>query len=141
MPRATPVRWVVVPYSSGAAGGVKVIAPIVNHVERRPITARAVEPLIVFVPFVPTSVSVRTRPEGAASVRTSSRVPRAPSFLPSCAAPNWIGPQLWYGDSVSYGSGTETRYGSGFEPVQTSCTFAVLPPELEKKNVSATSPS
>ena len=67
IPRATPDSCIVVPYSSGAAGGVRVIAPIVNQVERRPIAARAAEPLIVRVPFVPINVSVRTRPSGAAA--------------------------------------------------------------------------
>ena len=51
------------------------------------------------------------------------------------------GPHVWYGDAVSYGSGTETRYGVGFAPLKTSVIAAVRPPELEKKNVCATLPS
>src|SRR5690242_21925998 len=98
-----------------------------NHVERRPIAARAVEPLMVFVPFVPTSVRVRTRPEGAASARTPSSAPRAPGFLPSCTAPNPRGPPLWDGDSAPAGAGTEPVYGSGVAPVPAACPVAVRP--------------
>ena len=46
------------------------------------------------------------------------------------------GPQSWYGDSVSNGSATETRYGTAL-PVASSAEF-VRPPEVEKKSVSAT---
>jgi hypothetical protein len=104
--------------------------PIVNQVERRPSAARTAEPVTVRSPLAPTSVTERTRPEAAASVRTSSSLPREPSRLPSDVAENRSGPQSWYGESVSYGSGTETRYGTG-EPGHTSRTLAVRPPELE----------
>ena len=52
---------------------------------------------------------------------------------------NEIGPQLWYGDAVSYGSATETRYGTG-DPFHTSVFAAVRPPDVEKKYVVATLP-
>ena len=111
-----------------------------NHVERSPSERRAASPVIVRMPFEPTIVTERTRPDGAAFVRTSSSVPRAWSRRSSSLALYRSGPQLWYGESVSYGSGTETRYGRPFEP-QTSWTLAVRPPEVEKKNVCARLPS
>ena len=50
------------------------------------------------------------------------------------------GPQLWYGESTSYGSGTDTRYGSGATP-QADAIDSVAPPELAEKKVEATLPS
>ena len=38
--------------------------------------------------------------------------------------------QSWYGDALSYGSGTDTRYGTGCE-FQTSLIAAVRPPDVE----------
>ena len=50
-----------------------------------------------------------------------------------------IGPQSWYGEIESYGSGTETRYGTGAE-FHTSSIAAVRPPDVEKKYVIAALP-
>src|SRR5690349_50313 len=49
------------------------------------------------------------------------------------------GPHVWCGEIESYGSGTDTRYGTGAP--QTSSADAVRPPDVEKKNVLATWPS
>ena len=49
----------------------------------------------------------------------------------SLAPVNETGPQLWYGEIVSYGSATGTRYGRGFEPCHSSWIAAVRPPEVE----------
>ena len=46
--------------------------------------------------------------------------------------------QVWTGDRSSYGSSTERRYAIG-EPPKPSSLAAVRPPEVEKKNVCATS--
>jgi hypothetical protein len=51
------------------------------------------------------------------------------------------GPHRWYGEIVSYGSLTDTRYGAPGELGQTSDAAEVRPPELEKKYVVATRPS
>ena len=48
------------------------------------------------------------------------------------------GPQSWCGEIESYGSATETRYGTGSP--HTSSADAVRPPDVEKKYVFATSP-
>ena len=74
------------PYSTGFVGELRLSVPIVNQVERSPSAARALEPLIVRVPFEPTRVSERTRPSAAAAVWMSSSVPREPSRLPSRSA-------------------------------------------------------
>jgi hypothetical protein len=100
---------------------------------------RRTEPVTVRSPFVPTKVTVRTRPEGATFARKSATVPGTCSRFARTVALKRIGPQSWYGERVSYGSGTETRYGRGLAFAQTSWTFAVFPPELEKKYVSASS--
>src|SRR5205814_2230695 len=47
------------------------------------------------------------------------------------------GPQSWCGEYVSYGSGTERRYGIGADPCHASCTASVRPPELESPGVRA----
>ena len=49
------------------------------------------------------------------------------------------GPQLWYGEIVSNGSGTDTRYGTGV-PTQ-SAADSVTPPDVDEKNVVAILPS
>ena len=71
-----------------------------------------------------------TRCEPSIVVWTSSSFPETFSALASLAAVNGIGPQLWYGDAVSYGSATETRYGIG-APFHTSELAAVRPPDDE----------
>src|SRR6266536_3776583 len=68
----------------------------------------------------------------------SSDLPGACRTRPSFAPVNAMGPQSWYGEIESYGSGTETRYGTAVP--QMSCEEAVRPPEVEKKYVFATWP-
>ena len=123
----------VEPYSSAGLAGCTCSdsIPTVNHVERRPSADRTVAAgTSVWSPAVSTSDSVCTRPEELSDVRASAaaRIGTC-SALASAAAVNGYGPQLWYGEIVSYGSGTETRYGSAVP--QTSPELAVLPPELE----------
>src|ERR1700745_2647039 len=48
------------------------------------------------------------------------------------------GPQLWYGEMVSYGSRTETRYGRPGAPNASESDW-VQPPVLEENRVRATS--
>ena len=50
------------------------------------------------------------------------------------------GPQLWYGEIVSYGSRTETRYGRPGAPNASAADW-VRPPVLDENSVSATLPS
>src|SRR5256885_1533088 len=109
------------------AGGSSDRMPTSNHVERRPSALRN------FVPRTGTSCvwatrsTVATRP--VASRRVLMSVSGAGSFsaLTTVFPVTGTGPQLWYGEIVSYGSGTDTRYGIG-----TPCQFAadsVIPPD------------
>ena len=78
------------------------------------------------------------RPDGPVVVRRSASGAGSFSCLATFAASKSTGPQSWYGDAVSYGSATETRYGTPV-PVA-SAAEAVRPPEVEKKSVLATLP-
>ena len=49
--------------------------------------------------------------------------------------------QSWYGESVSYGSSTETRYGLGSPLENPSSAAAVRPPVVEEKYVTIGWPS
>ena len=89
---------------------------------------------------VPTPVIVSTRPDGPVSSVTSESEPWTPSVCLSRAAETTNGPQRWCGEITSYGSLTETRYGTADALGKTSCAEAVRPPELEKKYVVATCP-
>ena len=61
----------------------------------------------------------------------SIALPR-PSRAASRGPENANGPQSWCGEYVSYGSGTERRYGIGAALGHASCTASVRPPELEE---------
>jgi hypothetical protein len=90
-------------------------------------------------PPAPIALSVSTRFELLTVVWTSSSRPDTFSAFASLSAVNVRGPQLWYGEAVSYGSDTETRYGIG-APFQMSALAAVRPPDDEKKYVVAILP-
>ena len=81
-------------------------------------------------PFVPTAVTLVARSDEFTFVRMSTSLPGTFSLAFSIAAVNASGPQSWWGEIESYGSGTETRYGTGWE-FQTSPIAAVRPPEVE----------
>ena len=90
-------------------------------------------------PCAPTAghgLDASRRADGQATV--GSAAPRRRALRRSRGAETTKGPQRWCGEIVSYGSGTETRYGVGGELGQTSGADAVRPPELEKKYVVAT---
>ena len=110
-----------------------------NQVERRPSAARTCSPVSVACESsAETTVTERTRPEGPFCVSRSAIGAESFSSFAAFAVSTSTGPQSWYGESVSYGSGTETRYGTAV-PVASSAD-AVRPPEVEKKKVSATVP-
>ncbi len=73
--------------------------------------------------------SLPTRPAAFGDVVASMIGPVTFSALTIVCAVTGTGPQLWYGEMSSYGSGTETRYGSAV-PVQ-STLDSVLPPDVE----------
>src|SRR5437879_7326453 len=123
----------------GPAGGLSESTPTLNQVERRPSAFLRAAPSTGRSPSAVTAVRVVTRPDGFTAVRTSVTAPPRCSVRPSFAPVNGTGPQLWYGEMVSYGSGTETRYGTAVP--QTSSADAVRPPDVEKKYVFATAPS
>ena len=85
-----------------------------------------------------TMLSWATRPAAFGTVVASRIVPFSLSAFTTDCAVTGTGPQLWYGDMSSYGSGTETRYGRAV-PVQ-SRLDSVLPPEVDEKYVVAIVP-
>src|SRR5437588_2664639 len=123
---------------TGALGGLSDSTPTLNQVERRPRRVRRSLPGTEVDPFVPTTFSVLIRPEELSSGCRSTTRPGSFRTFASFAPVKANGPQLWYGEMESYGSGTETRYGTASP--QTSSADAVRPPDVEKKNVFATSP-
>ena len=100
------------------------------HVERRPSAVRTSDAGTVAGPFVVWTTSDRRRPDGVGAADASTTRPSTPSFDCSVRAPSRTGPQRWYGDALSHGSGRETRYGTS-NP-KTSTALAVLPPDVEK---------
>ena len=119
------------PYATGAlgTGADSDITPTVNHVERNPIADRSVVAETVCGVSAVTRLSLPTRPAAFATVVASVIGPFTLSALLMVCAVTGTGPQLWYGEMSSYGSGTETRYGSAV-PVQ-STLDSVCPPEVE----------
>jgi hypothetical protein len=102
----------------------------VTHVERSPRAVRRSETGTASDPAVVCTLSERSLPDGVATpVASMTRAPTS-SFDCSVRAPNGSGPQLWCGDSLSHGSGRDTRYGT-LNP-NTSAALAVLPPDVEK---------
>ena len=149
MPRMSPVRVTDDPYGSGAigVGCWRDIIEMLNHVERSPRAPLTVPPpkdgALVVLTESDGNVSTDTRltrPDRSSVVCRS----RIDPFTLSAFANVWAligsGPQLWYGESTSNGSATETRYGTGATP-QPAEIDSVSPPELEKKNVAATLPA
>ena len=120
-----------IPYTTGPAGGTSESSPTVNHVERSPSASLSFDPGTVSSPRVAVTVTEPTRPDAFAVGARSSTAPGAFSSAPSFTPVNATGPQSWYGEIVSYGSATGTRYGSGFEPCHSSWIAAVRPPEVE----------
>jgi hypothetical protein len=66
------------------------------------------------------------------TTRADSTDPGSPSRAASCDVEYVYGPQLWFGEYVSHGSGTEGRYGIGAEDGHVSLADSVRPPELEE---------
>src|SRR5439155_17222618 len=131
IPRSVPVSVSGRPYGRGAAGtgAWSDMTPTVNHVERRPIAERSVGAVTVSGASGVISVSRLTRPAAFLVVVASVIGPLTLSALLIVCAVTGTGPQLWYGEIVSYGSGTEIRYGRAV-PVQ-STLDSVSPPEVE----------
>ena len=101
---------------------------------------RTSAPVIDGSPFVADRRGrLSTRCDGFTVVCTSSSRPGPSAPSRACVGAERDGPQSWYGEIESYGSGTDTRYGTGAE-FQTSSIAAVRPPEVEKKYVIATLP-
>src|SRR5262245_23223735 len=109
-------------------------SPMVNHVERSPSAVRKSAAPIAgpTVPLAPTPATCATRWDAFSVVRTSSTGPDIFSALASFAGEMAAGVQSWYGEALSYGSATDTRYGTGGNPGQTSWMAAVRPPDVEK---------
>ena len=110
-----------------------------NHVERRPSAVRTLLPVTVTCDSSSEmSVSDATRPDGPVTRWMSAIGEASLSRFATVAASSRTGPQSWYGDAVSYGSATGTRYGTATP--SDSAAEAVRPPDVEKKSVSATLP-
>ena len=84
-------------------------------------------------------LSLPTRPAAFGTAVASVIGPGTFNALLIVCAVTGTGPQLWYGEMSSYGSGTETRYGTAV-PVQ-SRLDSVFPPDVDEKNVVATVPA
>ena len=111
------------------------------HVLRSPKAVRTEAAETTRSPPLPRSNTEAARPDG---VRDSTSSPRnRPAVMPrnrrraSRSLKRAV--QVCTGDKSSYGSSTDRRYDSG-EPPKPSSLAAVRPPEVEKKNVCATSP-
>ena len=102
-----------------AASGSSV--PIVNHVERSPSAARTVEPVIVRLPFEPTSVTERTRPSAPVGVCGRRAAARAsPAACRAAARRTAAGPsrgraracrRVGHGDEIRASASSPTRPG------------------------------
>ena len=103
-----------------------------NQVSRSPRAVRTCGPVTVRVPLVPTTCARTTRGDSPRSV-TFRRLnaPGAPSARSRRAAENRT-VHRWYGDWLSYGSGTLTSQGFDSEPMNENSTFSVWPPDVEK---------
>src|SRR5690349_13857753 len=112
---------------------------MVNHVDRTPSRVRTLVPGISTVPCDPMTVSVFTRPDELSCACASMTRPFIFRRFASVAPVKATGPHVWCGEIESYGSATDTRYGTGLP--QTSSADAVRPPDVEKKKVLATCPS
>src|SRR6266498_184463 len=86
--------------------------PTLNQVDRSPRRRRRSPPGTATVLLVPTTFSVRMRPDELSWGWRSTIRPDIFSALASFAPVNESGPQSWYGEIESYGSGTDKRYGT-----------------------------
>ena len=139
-PRIVPPSVTGEPKTTGAfgAGAASDSTETVNHVERRPIAVRSfVAGTLTGVNGV-TKLSCATRPLPSGVVVASVMPPVSFSAFAIVAEVTGTGPQSWYGEMSSYGSGTDTRYGSAV-PVQ-AWLDSVFPPDVDEKNVVATVP-
>src|SRR6185437_274405 len=107
------------PYVTGAlgAGAASESMPRVNHVERRPTAVSRAFAETETVAGAVTKLSFATRPAAFGTVVASVIGESIFSALAIVWAVTGTGPQSWYGEIASYGSGTETRYGSDV-PIQ-----------------------
>src|SRR5579871_653497 len=92
-------------------------APTENHVDFRPrafVTSSALT--LVTCPDARRRRTALARRLESRTTATDSTGEPTPSNDPSSLAEYANGPQLWFGEYVSYGSGTERRYGIGAAP-------------------------
>src|SRR5581483_1646624 len=109
-------------------------APTLNHVERRWSSRITSRPDSVTPPIS----RLITRCE---RLRSTWIAPNGtPRRAASICGESENGPHACTGESASYGSGTDRRYGTSPSLGHTSRTSAVRPPEVEKKYVVATCP-
>src|SRR5689334_6172073 len=115
--------------------------PMLNQVERSPSPASAVAPATGAVTVAPRErdviVTVFARREGLRLTVASRTRPATRKAWPSVLPVTGTGPQSWYGEILSYGSLTDTRYGRPGGP-KASAADCVWPPVLDEKSVSAT---
>src|SRR6185437_5206358 len=132
-PRTTPLSLTLTPgaIAGFGAGGCSERTPMLNQVERRPNADATAAPAALDVRCVPrcseVSLTVFTRFDELRTTVASTTCPATPSARPSTFAVTGTGPQSWYGEIVSYGSRTETRYGRPGAP-NASAADCVLPP-------------
>src|SRR5512145_1089897 len=81
--------------------------PNVTQVDLSPRAVRRSETGTDSVPAVVVTVSERSLPDGVATPVASMTRPSTPSFDCSVRAPNGSGPQLWWGEALSQGSGRD----------------------------------
>ena len=139
-PRASPARRTCEPKTTGAAGAVRFSIPIVNQVERIPSAARAAGAADRPVAARPDQ---RQRPHAPGSGRVGLDVEQQAAGAEPPAEHSRREaqrPPVVVGRKRVVGVRHRDQVGDRAELGHTSCTFAVLPPELEKKNVSASSP-
>jgi hypothetical protein len=112
-----------------------------SQVDRSPNAVRTEAAETVWSPRLPRTSTVAARLEGDREATSSPRRrPRTSEPSLRCASRRVKrAVQVCTGDRSSCGSSTERRYDSG-EPPKPYSLEAVRPPEVEKKNVWATSP-
>src|SRR5579871_1790053 len=135
-PRTVPVRVTSVPAATATfgEGGSSESTPTLNHVERRLSAPATVPPVTTESDGLPWATvvtsSFATRFEWLRLTVASTGLPVSASAAARSLPVTGIGPQEWYGEIVSYGSFTETRYGA--PPPQASAADCVRPPVLEE---------
>src|SRR4029453_5655869 len=98
--------------TADSSGRSRRSTPIENHVDRSPRDVRRRVAGTDVGPDVVCTVTVRTRPDVAGPAVACAPRGRTASFDWIVRAPSTTGPQLWYGEALSHGSGRETRYGT-----------------------------